>query len=116
MAGDVMSLNRNLGVSLIFTAMLAGLPAAQSAGTVVRMDPALDALVPPGAVIEKVAGGFGFTEGPVWRDGGLLFSDIPGNAIHRLQNGQVSVLRPPITRSATSYRLRATSYRIRWRF
>jgi sugar lactone lactonase YvrE len=32
----------------------------------------------------KVVGGFGFTEGPVWIGGRLLFSDIPNNVIHEL--------------------------------
>lgn len=40
--------------------------------------------VPPGAHVEKVAGGFQFVEGPLWKDGvGLLFSDINGNTIYR---------------------------------
>ena len=48
-------------------------------GTIERLDPALDALVAPGAVIEKVADGFKFTEGPLWRpDGTLWFSDVRG--------------------------------------
>jgi gluconolactonase len=34
-------------------------------------------------VIERVAGGLAFTEGPVWRGGALLFSDIPNNRIAR---------------------------------
>jgi gluconolactonase len=66
---------------------------------VVRLDPALDALVAPDAKIELVKGGFGFTEGPVWvqkgKGGGgyLLFTDIPGNVIYRLtpQDGKASV-------------------------
>ena len=33
---------------------------------VVRLDPALDALVSPDAKVELVKGGFGFTDGPVW--------------------------------------------------
>lgn len=35
---------------------------------------------------EKVAGGFAFTEGPLWHpyEHFLLFSDIPGDRIHRL--------------------------------
>ena len=56
----------------------------ESMGTVVRLDPALDLLVPIDATIEKVAGGFGFTEGPVWVPGPtdrLLFSDIPANTV-----------------------------------
>src|SRR3974377_2450688 len=37
---------------------------------ILRLDPALDAIVSPGAKIEKLAGGFLFTEGPIWvRDG-----------------------------------------------
>src|SRR5262249_3146788 len=35
----------------------------------------LSSIVPPGTRVERVAGGFEFTEGPVWaRDGALLFS------------------------------------------
>ncbi len=60
--------------------------AVPSAGTIERLDPAMDELVPADAVIEKLAEGFGFVEGPVWvaEDGGyLLFSDIPANAIYK---------------------------------
>ena len=56
------------------------------AGTIVRLDPAFDELVPREAVIEHLADGFGFTEGPHWIDGdggAVLFSDIPGNTIFR---------------------------------
>src|SRR5262249_19222042 len=64
--------------------MLAGsLAFAQSSNqAVVRLDPALDALVSPDAKVELVKGGFGFTEGPVWvqkgKEGYLLFTHIPG--------------------------------------
>jgi gluconolactonase len=51
--------------------------------TISRVDPALDALVPPGARIERLAEGFQFTEGPVWVDGSLLFSDPNANRIYR---------------------------------
>lgn len=56
-----------------------------SVGRIVRDDPALDRLIAPGAVIEKLAEGFTWSEGPVWiADGGyLLFSDVPQNRIHR---------------------------------
>ena len=37
------------------------------------LDPALDDIVPANAKVEKVAGNFGFTEGPVWvRSGGYF--------------------------------------------
>ncbi|MFO7446724.1 MAG: SMP-30/gluconolactonase/LRE family protein [Ignavibacteriaceae bacterium] len=40
--------------------------------------------VPEGAVLEKIATGFKFVEGPVWNDSlGLLFSDIEGNTIYQ---------------------------------
>ena len=60
-----------------------------------RVDPALDAIVPQGLTIEKLAGGFIFTEGPVWvPDGYLLFSDPNANTIYRwTPDGQVSVFR-----------------------
>jgi gluconolactonase len=60
-----------------------------------RIDPALDAIVPQGLIIEKLAGGFIFTEGPVWvPDGYLLFSDPNANTIYRwTPDGQVSVFR-----------------------
>jgi gluconolactonase len=44
----------------------------------------LDAIVPSDARLERVAGGFEFTEGPVWtRDGALLFSSPNTNVIYR---------------------------------
>lgn len=46
-----------------------------------RIHGAVDAIIPPVPIAEKVAGGFGFTEGPVWVRDGLLFSDIPNNVI-----------------------------------
>ena len=63
-------------------------------GTIERLDPALDALVAPGAAIEKVAGGFQFTEGPLWRpDHTLWFSDVPGNVVRSVTpDGKVTVL------------------------
>jgi gluconolactonase len=76
-------------------ATAAGNPAATNAvGKVDRLDPALDALVAPGAVIEKVAGGFKFTEGPLWRpDGTLWFSDVQGNVVRSVSpDGKVTVL------------------------
>jgi gluconolactonase len=46
-------------------------------------DPRLHDLVAPDVPMERVAGGLVFTEGPVWRGGALLFSDIPNNRIAR---------------------------------
>ena len=59
-------------------------------GSIERRDPRLDALVPPGAVIERLATGYVWSEGPVWRkrEGDLLFSDVPNNVVHRWRPGQ----------------------------
>jgi gluconolactonase len=68
---------------------------AETKADVRRLDPALDAIVPAGLTIEKLAGGFIFTEGPVWvPDGYLLFSDPNANTIYRwTPDGQVAVFR-----------------------
>lgn len=41
---------------------------------------------------ERLCTGFGFTEGPVWipQDEALLFSDIPGNRMHRWRPGRAA--------------------------
>jgi gluconolactonase len=46
-------------------------------------NPGLHDLLAPDASIERIAGGLGFTEGPVWRGTSLLFSDIPNKRIVR---------------------------------
>ncbi|HKS55391.1 MAG TPA: SMP-30/gluconolactonase/LRE family protein [Steroidobacteraceae bacterium] len=65
---------------------------------VVRLDPALDAIVPANPKIFKLAEGFQFTEGPVWsRDSGyLLFSDPNANRIYAYEpkGGTLSLFRP----------------------
>ncbi|MBM3218246.1 MAG: SMP-30/gluconolactonase/LRE family protein [Candidatus Rokubacteria bacterium] len=40
-------------------------------------------LIAPDAAVDRIAGGLTFTEGPVWRRGALLFSDIPNQRIAR---------------------------------
>lgn len=60
-----------------------------SLGEVERLDPALDELIPPGAKIEKLSGGFEWAEGPVWdrRLQAILFSDVPQNRVYRWKEG-----------------------------
>jgi gluconolactonase len=63
---------------------------------VVRLDPAIDEIVPPNPKIFKLAEGFQFTEGPIWvRDGNyLLFSDPNANRIYKYTpEGQLSVFK-----------------------
>ena len=56
-------------------------------GSIERLDPAFDALVAPGAVLEKIAEGFTWSEGPVWIGNVLLFSDVPENIVYRWKPG-----------------------------
>ena len=51
---------------------------------VLRVDPAIDRIVPRDARLEQLATGFSFIEGPVWLpEGVLLFSDPDDNRIYR---------------------------------
>jgi gluconolactonase len=69
-------------------------PAPAAVGSIVRLDPAFDALVAKDAQVEKVATGFTFIEGPLWRpDGHLWFSDLVGNKLRSITpDGQATVL------------------------
>jgi gluconolactonase len=55
-----------------------------------RLNPKFDNLIASDAVIELVAEGFIFTEGPVWNSKGnfLLFSDIPASKIYKWSAGK----------------------------
>jgi gluconolactonase len=67
-------------------------------GQIERQSPALDTLIAPDARLEKLGEGFQWSEGPVWiADGSyLLFTDVPGNRIHRWKDGEgVSVFLEP---------------------
>ena len=85
-----------MGVGLVLMVVAAPAavprPAVQPAeapaeGTIDRLDPRLDDLLAADAVVERIADGFQFIEGPVWvggaSDGHLLFSDIPGDTVYR---------------------------------
>jgi len=58
---------------------------APGAGSILRVDSRLNALVPADARIEKLADGFVFTEGPLWieSESRLLFSDVQANTIYQ---------------------------------
>jgi gluconolactonase len=61
-----------------------------SAQEIVRHDSRFDRLIPSNAVVEKLADGYGWAEGPVWnrKEGFLLFSDSPNNSIFEWQEGK----------------------------
>lgn len=67
-------------------------------GRIRRLSPELDAIIAPDAVIEQLADGMVWSEGPVWiREGRyLLFSDVPANTIYRWSetDGKTVFLQP----------------------
>src|ERR671919_398807 len=89
----------SMSIVLLFVMTIGVGPATSqkpSDRSVVRLDPALDALVSPDARLELVKGGFGFTEGALWaqkdKSGFLLSSDSPANVIYKwTPDGKVSV-------------------------
>jgi gluconolactonase len=60
-----------------------------------RIDAAFDAIIDGATPVELLASGYGFTEGPVWmpKMHALLFSDLPGNVVHKYdpRTGKASV-------------------------
>ncbi|MGA2069410.1 MAG: SMP-30/gluconolactonase/LRE family protein [Thermoguttaceae bacterium] len=100
-------------------------------GRIERLDPRFDKLVPRDAVLEKLAEGFKWSEGPVWigrpgdgshargvaggpvpgppmavpPSGYLLFSDIPNNAVMKWKDGEgISVFLKPSGYTGTTPR------------
>lgn len=80
-------------VLLAVVALFAVLGASGGAAT----NPAWGDIMPDGAELEKLAGGFRFIEGPVWMPGGtLVFSDIPADTLYEWKgSGQPEVFRTP---------------------
>lgn len=83
-----------LAATLLTAAPLAAQPPAPvAAPSIERIDPALDAIIAPGTAIERVATGFGFTEGPMGREGRLWFSDVTGDKMRAVSpDGMVEEL------------------------
>ena len=59
-------------------------------GSVERLDPLFNKLVPKDAKIEILAEGYVWSEGPVWISAGdfLLYSDVPANKIYKWKEGE----------------------------
>ncbi|MDB6138649.1 MAG: Gluconolactonase [Verrucomicrobiaceae bacterium] len=59
-------------------------------GSIERLDPSFDQLIAPEAKIEVLASGFNWSEGPVWYEGGLVFSDVPKNIAYKWKEGDTA--------------------------
>jgi gluconolactonase len=75
---------------LTYSTMLTGVVMAADdepmiVGSIERLDPAIDNLIPTDAKMEVIGEGYDWCEGPVWvkSENFLLFSDIPKNSIMR---------------------------------
>src|SRR5258708_24135494 len=79
-------------IALALLAFISAAPAYSQ--SIKKLDPALDGVIAPGTKIEKVATGFLFIEGPMWRDGKLWFSDVKGDKGRTFdpQTGKVTVI------------------------
>ena len=81
-------------VTILFTVEAEGAEVVPTVGSIERLDPRFDELVPASATIEVLAMGFDWAEGPVWlpaaedREACLLFSDVPRNRISRWRPGK----------------------------
>src|SRR6202453_5045905 len=73
---------------------LLALPTFAQGTSIKKMDPALNNILAPGAKIERVATGFIFVEGPMWKEGKLWFSDVRGDKVRTFdpKTGKVSVI------------------------
>ncbi|MDI1312704.1 SMP-30/gluconolactonase/LRE family protein [Prosthecobacter sp.] len=89
---------RSLSLLLVTTlTAFAAEPLPAFHGSIERLDPALDTLLAPDAKLEVLASGFNWSEGPVWHDGGILFSDVPENTVFGWKEGDTAakvVLKP----------------------
>ena len=78
-----------LGTGLLFGWSVLAQTSYPTIGEVVRLDPALDALIDKNAKIDVLAAGFEWSEGPAWvsgsngQEGYLLFSDVPKNTVFK---------------------------------
>jgi len=90
-------MKRLLLTPLLCLATFAAEPVPEFKGVIERLDPALDALLAADARIEVLASGFNWSEGPVWKDGQILFSDVPENTVFAWKEGEsaASVLLKP---------------------
>jgi gluconolactonase len=68
-------------------------PAMAHGASILRNDLGLDSVIAPDTIVEKVASGLQFTEGPMWNKGRLWFSDLVGNKMYAVSpDGKVELL------------------------
>jgi gluconolactonase len=85
-------------LAILFTTLaFSADPLPEFKGSIEKLDPALDALLDSDSKIEVLASGFNWSEGPVWKDSGIVFSDVPENTVFGWKEGEKAasvVLKP----------------------
>ncbi len=76
--------SRLMVVAALLAAGAAAAADRKTIGRIERKDARLDGLVPKDAVVEVLAEGFRWSEGPAWDKAArrVLFSDVPNNVVH----------------------------------
>jgi len=75
-----------IGIYFLLTMVSCAVQAQhKTVGNIERIDPALDAIITPGAQAEIIAEGFNWSEGPLWLEkiNALVFSDVPENKVYK---------------------------------
>jgi gluconolactonase len=70
-----------------FTVVAIAISAFAEVPGIERLKPELDELLAREVQVEQLATGFKWSEGPVWLDGAVVFSDVPQNIAFRWQQG-----------------------------
>jgi len=70
-----------------------------------RLDPAIDKIIPKGAMLERVTDGSTWVEGPIWIGDSLYFAEIPSNSIRKwnLASGESIFLQPSGYKGSAPY-------------
>jgi len=91
----ILRMMASVGLALAALPLAAPVAAAAVAPaiSIERLDRGLDAVIAPGTRVERVATGFVFTEGPMWRQVKLWFSDVQKDQLLTVTpEGKVTVL------------------------
>src|SRR5581483_9848435 len=76
------TMKKSISALLLLTLVpVFGVAALGTGLSIKRLDPALDSIIGPGTKVQKVASGFIFVEGPMWKEGKLWFSDVRGDKV-----------------------------------
>lgn len=79
-------MNKHLFIAgLILLAACTGKQPYKTIGNIEKLDNSLDSIITPGALVEVIADGLDWSEGPLWieKEQMLLFSDVPRDTIFK---------------------------------